>query len=270
MDLMNCSSIKDSLLEHLREGMEVAAFRDYCVLTLPIKTLDDRFVEITIERKFEDYFLVHDGGKSLSELFLQGVNLTDSVRTHLEGIAKANRVELNKELFVVGCSRSGLEGAILSVSLCAVSAMLELIGHQPVVEDEPISSRISRSLRKWQPQYVQSIERQFTIQGKRFPHKFNFVIFPTDSPQHHTSAIKVLTSAYRGSVQAERYAFLVLDIENTRYYKWPRLAVITKAEAWPLSARKMVASLSERTLEVESGQEALVEQELPVYLNQLA
>ena len=270
METLNCHSIKESLIDHLREGIGVASFENHCVITLPIKTLDDRYVDITIERKLSDYFLVHDAGKSLSELFVQGVSLTDATRKHLEGIARANGVELSKDMFVIGCTHGNLERSILAVSQCAIAAMLELISHQPVVEEEPISSKISRSLKKWQPQFNKTIERGVHVAGRRFPHSFDFVSFPSDAPAHKTTAIRVLTTAYKAYVQAERYAFLVLDIENTPFDAWSRLAVISRAETWPIKYRKMVATLSQRTLEVESGQESAIEQELPTYMNQLA
>ncbi|MBI4166608.1 MAG: hypothetical protein HY508_12825 [Acidobacteria bacterium] len=226
-------------------------------------------MDIVIERKLPDYFVVHDSGKSLAELFIQGITLTESRRKHLESIAKSYGAELVRDVFKVGCKQAGLENAILSVALCATMAMLELIGHQPEIEEEPISARIGRTLKSWQPPFIHSVDRRVLVKGNRFPHYFDFVTFASDEAAHHTAAIKVLPPSYGGQIQAERYAFLVLDIERTHYDHWSRFAIITKAETWPTSSIKMIAGLSKRTLELKTGEEHVVEEVLPGYMNEM-
>lgn len=153
----NCGSMKESLLAYLRSEIEVAAFRDYCVFTLPLKTVDDRLVDVIVERRTSDYFLVHDGGKSLGELFVQGITLTDSIVKRLECIAKLNGASLVKDAFTIGCKTDKLENGIIATGLCSAMAMLELIGHKPDLQEEPIASRVSRTLRQWQPTFITSI-----------------------------------------------------------------------------------------------------------------
>lgn len=269
MGTMNCGSLKTSLIDFLREQVEVAAFKDRCVITLPIKTVDDRFVDIVVEKKLADFFLVHDAGKTLNELFVQGVSLTDAKKAHLTGMAKRFSVELVGDVFKVGTKLDGLQNAILAVSQCASLAMFELLSHHPDIEEEPLSSRVNRSLKKWQPHFIRSIERRVLVKGRKFPHHFDFVAFGDAEDGHRTGAIKLLPPTYSGTVQAERYAYLVLDIEETYCDSWSRLAIMTKVETWPLPAIQMVRGLSKETLEVRSGEEVQVEEMLPSRMNNL-
>jgi len=269
MEILNCSSIKTSLIDFLRTQVEVASFTDRCVITLPIKTLDDRLVDVVVERKLSDFFVVHDAGKTLNELFVQGISITDIKKTHLEAMARQFGVELSGEVFKIGCKIDKLQNAILAISQCSTLAMFELLSHRPEVEEEPLSSRVGRSLKKWQPSFVKSIERHVAIRGKKFPHYFDFVTFAEDEKQHHTTAVKLLPPTYSGTVQAERYAYLVLDIEETFFNAWARLAVVTKVETWPLPALEMVRGLSKEILEIRTGEEDSIEDSLPSTMNLL-
>lgn len=269
MDTLNCLSIKTSLIDYLQKEVEVAAFKDRCVITLPIKTLDDRYVNIFAENKFGDFFLVHDAGKTLNELFVQGISLTDTKRAHLEMMAKQFGAELTQEVFTIGCKLEGLQDAILCISQCATLAMFELLDHRPEIEEETLSSRVSRSLKKWQPAFITGIERAISIKGTKFPHRFDFVIYPANDREHNTTAIKLLPPTYSGTVQAERYAYLVLDIEHTPYNIWPRMVVVTKVETWPLPALQMVRGLSQGILEIRSGEENIIEEALPAQMTAL-
>jgi hypothetical protein len=263
----SCSSIKESLIDYLRREIEVATFAESCVLTLPLKTIDDRLVDVIVDRKPPDYFVVHDGGKSISELFVQGIKLTDSVLRRLENIAKINGALLIKDAFTVGCKADKLQDSIITVALCSTLAMLELIGHKPEVEEEPIASRVNRTLRNWQPEFIKSISSRVSVKGRRFQHRFDFVVSPRD--EHRTSAVQILTHSYPGNIQSQRYAFLVLDIENTAYFQWPRCAIISKAETWSTGARKVVSELSKRVLELKTGEESAIEEVLPSYMDEL-
>lgn len=269
MESINCLSIKDSLIDYLNKEVEIAAFKDRCILTLPLKTVDDRYVDVTVERKMPDYFLVHDAGKSISELFMQGISLTESRRKTLEAIAKTNRADLIHDVFTVGCKAHELQNAILAIGLCSTMAMLELIGHKAEIEEEPLAETINRSLKRWQPQFIRSVDRRVSVKGRKFPHFFDFVTFAADESAHHTAAIKLLPPSYGGQIQAERYAYLVIDIEGTPYHSWPRLAVVSKVETWPPAALKMIKSLSARTLELRTGEESLVTEELSKYMDAL-
>jgi hypothetical protein len=269
MAITSCSELRESLLDYFRAEVEVSDFKDRCVLTLPMKTVDERLVDVTVERKMPDYFLVHDAGKSLSELFTQGISLTEAKRKNLEDIAKINGATLVRDVFTIGCASDKLQNAIIAIGLCSTMAMVELIGHKPEFEEEPLPETVNRSLKQWRPSFVTGIDRRVTVRGRRFPHSFDFVVFPADEPIYHTTAIKLLPPSYGGQIQAERFAYLVLDIEGTPYDQWSRLAILSKVEMWPLSAIKMITSLSNRTIELRSGEEPQVETLLPSYMDQL-
>ena len=53
-----------------------------CVVSLPIETLDGRFVDVYVEFKAGGHVVVHDGGKTVSELYAQGIHLTEPKRRH--------------------------------------------------------------------------------------------------------------------------------------------------------------------------------------------
>ena len=78
METQGCSSIRDSLLSFLGTELEVSTFENQCIITLPLKTLDDRFLDVYVEPRIGDYIVVHDGGRTASELHAQGIHLTDT------------------------------------------------------------------------------------------------------------------------------------------------------------------------------------------------
>lgn len=270
MELLSCSDIRDSLISYLRREVEIATFKDACIVTLPLKTADERFVDVTVERKLPDYFLVHDAGKSISELFTQGISLTEAIRKNLQSIAKINGAELIRDVFTVGCRADKLQDAILGIGLCSTMAMLELIGHKPEIEEEPLSSRVAKTLNAWRPPYIVGIDRGVIVRGHRYPHRLDFVAVASSDNGHPTSAIKLLPPTYSGQVQAERYAYLVLDLEQTAYESWKRVAVLTKAETWPIKALHMVRELSHATLELRTGEEPSIREQLPEKMNLVA
>jgi hypothetical protein len=263
MATMDCSSIKTSLIEYLQHEVDVAAFKGRCVVTLPIKTIDDRFVDVIVESRLEDYFLVHDGGKTLSELFSQGISLTDTRKSHLIELAKKFGAELQGDIFTMGCKAAGIQDSILAISHCASLAMFELLSHRPEFEEESLSSRVGRALKAWQPPYIIGIDRRVTVKGRKYPHNFDYVAVASSDNGHRTGAIKLLPPTYSGLVQAERYAYLALDLEPTIYNSWRRMAVVTKIETWPLKALAMVRDLSSATLELRTGEESLISEQLP-------
>jgi len=62
MEQTYCHSLKDSLLAYFGNEIQITESREGCILVLPTKTIDDRFVAVFVERKTPDYFLVHDAG----------------------------------------------------------------------------------------------------------------------------------------------------------------------------------------------------------------
>jgi hypothetical protein len=267
MATMNCTLIKSSLIDYLKQEVEVTSTKDKCVITLPIKTLDDRYIDVVVESKLEDYFVVHDAGKTLNELFSQGISLTDIKKSNLSTMAKKLGAELQGDIFTTGCKVNGIQNSILAISQCASLAMFELLGHRPEFEEESLSSRVAKTLNVWRPAYIISIDRGITVKGRRYPHRLDFVAVASSDNGHPTSAVKLLPPTYSGQVQAERYAYLVLDLERTTYEKWKRVAVLTKAEMWPIKALQMVRELSNATLELRTGEEPSIREQLPEKMN---
>ena len=67
---MRCDSVRDSLLAAFAGDLEVTTSGDKCIVTLPLKTVDDRFIDVIVEPMPDSLFVyVHDGGKSTAELF---------------------------------------------------------------------------------------------------------------------------------------------------------------------------------------------------------
>jgi hypothetical protein len=182
-------------------------------------------------------------------------------------MAKKFGAELQGDIFTTGCKISEIQNSILAISQCASLAMFELLGHRPEFEEESLSSRVAKTLNVWRPPYIIGIDRRVTVKGQRFPHHFDFVAVASSDNGHPTSAIKLLPPTYSGQVQAERYAYLVLDLERTSYDTWKRVAVLTKAETWPIKALHMVRDLSNATLELRTGEEPSIREQLREKMN---
>lgn len=85
---MDCRYIRNGLLEFVGRELKVFDFAKYCTVTLPVKTLDGRFLDVYVEKPQNGYSVaVHDGGRTASELYAQGVHLTDSKRAVFGALA---------------------------------------------------------------------------------------------------------------------------------------------------------------------------------------
>ena len=71
MSATKCQSVRDAMVAYLLETTVGEQIGDVCVVTLPIPTIDGRFVDVFVESRIGDYLLVHDGGKAANELILQ-------------------------------------------------------------------------------------------------------------------------------------------------------------------------------------------------------
>src|SRR6185437_693760 len=270
-ETQGCSAIKESLLAYFGQQTGVLSFDRNCVITLPLRTLDDRNISVFIDRKLEDYFVVHDGGKNLGELFVQGIKITETKKKQLEAMAKRFGVSISPEgIFTRGCKLGQLEDSILSITQCASLCMMEVLSHHAVIEEEPLETKVSRSLNKWKPDYVREIGRRVAIQGTQSTHSFDFVSFSSDEEKHKTVAVEILSPTYSARLQADRYGFLVLDIKNSHFDRWARLAVVQKVEMWPRDSMRLIQKLSNEVIALGTDQEPEIEQLLPPVMDQLA
>src|SRR5437867_641474 len=137
----NCQFLKETLLEFLGSAINVTEIRDYCVLTLPHKTLDDRLASIFVHEKMPGYFIVDDGGKTSAELFTQGIHITDLKLSALEELAERYGATFVQGTFRIGCRTDELNGAIVSIAQCATLATWYVLGHKPRFEEQPILHR---------------------------------------------------------------------------------------------------------------------------------
>lgn len=59
-----CSEIKEMVGRYFTDNLRVSqSLRSGCAITLPIKSIDDRWVFVIVEERY-NMFLVHDGGKT--------------------------------------------------------------------------------------------------------------------------------------------------------------------------------------------------------------
>ena len=139
-----------------------------------------------------------------------------------------------------------------------------------LIEEEPIKTRVQRSLDRWKPNYVRQINRNVIVKGHKADHSFDFVSFPED-PSANTVAIQILAPSHSPQAQAERYGFLVLDVEGKPPYEmWRRFAIITKAENWGEKPLTLVRALSQQTATLKTGDEEAVERLIPPIMESLS
>ena len=273
MATQTCRSIRDSLLAFMQSQLEVSAFDTQCIVTLPFKSLDDRFLDIYVERKIGNYILVHDGGRAVSELYAQGIHLTASKRALLRSLAQRYGASFDEhdDAFRIGINGGPIQPAILAIAQCTSLAMHDVLTHTATIDVEPIRARVRRSLDGWRTRVFKIRHRvpidTVTPSGAR--HLFDSVAFPT-AKELRTVAVTVLTPSYGPQVQADRYGFLALDIKGTLFDDWPRLAVISKVEQWGGSALKIVRSFSAGTLEIRTDEDGVVEEVLPKRIEKLS
>jgi hypothetical protein len=269
MEQTYCHSLKESLLKHFGSEIHVTESREGCVLVLPTKTLDDRYIAVFVERKTPDYFMVHDAGKTSAELHSQGVHITDLREEAFSQMADKLGAMFVDGVFQVGCKEEELHSAILAVGQCETLGMWHLLGHKPDFAEEPVESRVERGLKGWQAPYPMRVERKVQVRGLRATHVLDFVCYARKE-NREPIAIKILRPSDDSLAKAREYGFLVYDTEKTMFERWLRLAVMTKADKWRSSAKQLIASLSTGTLEVESGDEESLERRIPDVLDQLA
>lgn len=269
--LTTCRSLKDSLLTFLGQQVEVSAVEHRCILTLPLKTLDGRYLEVFVDQTVgDDYVLVHDGGNAVAELFLQGIHLTSTRESQMRQIAKRYRANFIANSFSVGVKHEKVNDAILAIAQCSSLAMFDVIKHEPVIEEEPILALVKRTLRLYRPEEVEMRYRvPVTGSAARADHSFDAVAFSRVTGRKSV-AIKTLGTAYTPHVQNERYGFLALDIRGTDYDKWPRLAVVAKSDRWSRDELALVRRLSSKTLELKTGEDGEIDRLLPIYIDELA
>ena len=264
-----CASIKKALRSELTSGVNQVTRGGVCILTLPLRTIDGGFVEVMIERRIGDFVVVHDAGKTIGSLHVQGIHWTDSRKACLSTLAERFGAKVDSRgVFQIACKEASTAQAILLLSQCMTAATSEVAAHAPVVEEEPIRLQVRRAMERWKPKFL-TVAGNVRIKGANEDHSFDSVAHHSDS-KHKTVAVKALPFSYGARVQTDRYGYLVLDIKGTLYDKWRRLAVVSQADRWPITSLRTIRKFSADTLELRSGEEHFADQELTSLVQKLA
>jgi hypothetical protein len=181
----------------------------------------------------------------------------------LRAIARAHGAVFQNGRFQVACpTEDAVRDAVFAVSQCVSLAMVDIVTHEPTVEDEALSSRVARTLAAW-PAELRPDSPSLKVEGKMgVQHTFDFVTTPVREDAN-TVAIKILHPSIGPHIQAERYGFLAYDIQGTDAGNWPRLAIVAKAEEWSERSLKLVESISKQVILLQSDHEDRVETVLP-------
>jgi hypothetical protein len=249
-----CSSLKKELLSFFGKEIRITESQDGCVLVLPNKTLDDRYPAVFVDRKTPDFFVVHDAGKTSSELFAQGIHLTEAREEAFEQMADRMGAIFADGVFQVGCKQDEMLTAILAVGQCQSLGMWHVLGHKPDLAEEPVLTRVETGIRAWNSPDPHDIQSRVPVKGKKANHVFDFVAYPKIEKKPPI-AVKVLRPSDDSLAKAREYGFLAYDTEGTMFENWLRLAIITKADRWTKNAKSLVESLSADTVEVQTGEE---------------
>lgn len=248
--MTNCQSIRDSVAAYLAGSTTMSQGPDSCIITLPIPTLDGRLVDVFVEGTLGDYVVVHDGGKAVNELILQGVELTDSITEYMESIAKRFQLSYRNESFTATARQPKILDTILAVGMCSGLAMGQLIGNIGSLPGEPIRRQFGNALKKW-AQRRAKVTSDVVVKGRRGRHRFDFLATPKAKP-NLPIAVSVLTPGSNPLAAAERFGYIASDLDDTPFAKWPRVAVESRSEAWSAEARKTVRDCADLVIEIPS------------------
>jgi hypothetical protein len=265
-----CRSLKQSLLEFLGSRVEVSVDEGACVVTLPLKTLDNRYVTVYVDRTATDRLLVHDGGDATAELFLQGVKLTETKLATLRSIAKRYGASFANNSFTVAATPGMLNEAVLTIAQCATTGMYDLLKVVPVFDEERVAALVKKTLERNPPPNMHVQFGASAKGGAGREHKFDAVVLPFQDHDLRTVAIKTLGTAYPANVQSERFLGMALDLRETSFGRWQKLTVIPRADAWELKYLKTVRDLSDDTIELRTGDDEQVLDRLIPCIRELA
>jgi hypothetical protein len=258
---LGCSELKEMVAGYLVENLRSSpSLKAGCTLTLPIKSVDDRWVFVVVEEKY-NVFLVHDAGKTDSALFSYGLKMADSDTDFIAGVARKYGVSVENRTVQKLCGKSELAAAVVAVAEAATVMSAQLISSRIAeAEAQQVHSRISEILHLWKPnEFV--IAENSEVETDVTTHKFNFIA--RDKASVHTpTTIKILPPSNPRD-RAERYGFMLYDMkEDPRYSGWSNLAVVTGADKWSAPALDIVKRMATRTVEITPQNQNEIESSL--------
>jgi hypothetical protein len=265
----NCQSVKDRLLHFLGDGMRISQIRDYCVLTMPQKTVDARLASVFVQEKMPNYYLVHDGGKTSAELFAQGIHLTELMTDALQELASRYGATFVQGTFRVGCKAEELSSSIMAITQCATLGTWYVLGHKPQFEDEPVMHRVKRGLETWRAPYPVDIRERVHIFGRKSEHVLHFVAAPRHV-NRNPICINVVRPSDSPLSQARGYGYMAYDLQETQYAAWPRLAVMMRADEWTEEALDTMHKSATNIVPIETGKEEEIPERLHQYMSEVA
>jgi len=221
-----------------------------CVATIPFPTIDNRFVDVFFEHRAADYLLIHDGGKAVNDLILQGIKITDFMHREFEMLAKRFDVAYADEMFQTGAKLGEVANKAYAVAMCSAVAMTRLLDGSRPLEESPINAQLATVLRRWGRRKAR-VQERVSVKGEVKQHEFDFVLHPRGS---QPIALSILNPTAGPLSAAERFGFKSGDLKGTRYGQWKRVAVEVKAEVWSRDARMIVQRFSDAVIEAPSGQ----------------
>lgn len=247
----SCGSIRAALAAHVSSLVDVQRDRDTCIVTLPIETLDGRVVGVFIEPGAKDYFLIHDGGKAVDELVLQGMKITPSVERGLSLIANRFGISYCDESFQAGSKIAELPSKAYAVGMSSAMAMANLLEHVLVLAEQPLEQQLGQLLRRWGKNRAK-VDENVNLTGALKQHRFDFLVSPRR--KGNPIAISVLNPTNGALAAAERFYFRADDLSSTRFKTWPIVAIEAKAETWSVDARKIVSKYAQRVIPIRTGE----------------
>ena len=165
-----------------------------------------------------------------------------------------------------------LSEAILGIAQCASLAMHDVITHKPVSETVHVPRMVRTVLNRWGESTTDfDLRRDYRFLGSsgKSQHVFDYLAQPKNGARE--VAVQILPRTYSPRVQAERYGFLVLDIRDTVYDSWPRIAVISNANAWDRISLGLVKNMSTETVALAPGRESVSAiREIPKQIERLS
>ena len=266
MDLQVCSSLKDSLSKHFNGEVRVTSGANYCIITLPLRTLDDRTISLIVEERLSDYFVVHDGGKTDSALFSQGIKLTEQKIKYQGEIAEQYGAQVLDGMIQRACRRKDLGSAILSVAQSVMLATHEVLHHKPNFLDAPITSQVGKALEAWKPSFIIDIQKSVRP-AHDSTYLLDYVAHARDG--RDSCAVKIVPPTHP-MWQAERFGFIGHEMNEKAILKgWLRVAIVTRAETWPSKAMGIIERFASDIVAIETGHEREIPFLVPEAMNRV-
>jgi hypothetical protein len=194
--------------------------------------------------------VVDDSGRAWDELYVHSVSMTDTADSKLSSIANKFGVRFEKGRFRVGCKIEGLQHSIWAIGQCSALAMGSLVDHVPTADKE-LKKSVGSIVRDWSAEFGFRVKPDQTVVGTDSVHKFDFVTEDISKG----IALNVLTPTSGGALgRAERYAYQTLDLKETKYAHWKKMAVLSRPEDWGYDARSLLGKFASKLVDFHNPQ----------------